>query len=166
MQPVLAGTRTQVLPTVAVPPIVSAVSRMQTLPIATVPPIGSTVNTFETAPVVTSPPSSSTVIITPAQPIPSLKTNSTIHPPVILTSQAFGKHSLQTSALGIHTNVASKLLISPDGAVLSTAQCQVNTAELTACPKPLDALVVSPNSSTGALHTHDSSLPPSQADTK
>ncbi|XP_023275326.1 uncharacterized protein KIAA2026 homolog [Seriola lalandi dorsalis] len=166
MQPVLAGTRTQVLPTVAVPPIVSTVSRMQTLPIATVPPIGSTVNTFETAPVVTTPPSSTTVVITPAQPITSLKTNNTIHPPVILTNQALGKHSLQTSALGMHTNVASKLLISPDGAVLSTAQCQVNPVELNACPKPLDALVVSPNSSTGALHTHDSSLQPSQANTK
>ncbi|XP_040915233.1 uncharacterized protein KIAA2026 [Toxotes jaculatrix] len=166
MQPVLAGTRTQVLPTVAVPPIVSAVSRMQTLPIATVPPIGNTVNTFETAPVVTAPPSSSTVIITPAQSITSLKINNTIHPSVVLTNQALRKQSLQTSALGIHTNVASKLLISPDGAVLSTAQCQVNPAELTTCPKPLDALVVSPNSSTGALHTHDSSLQPSKADTK
>ncbi|XP_019937779.2 uncharacterized bromodomain-containing protein 10 isoform X2 [Paralichthys olivaceus] len=166
MQPVLAGTRTQVLPTVAVPPIVSTVSRMQTLPVATVPPIGSTVNTFETALVGTTPASSSTAIITLAQPITSLKTNATIHPPVFLTNQALGKHSLQTSALGIHTNVASKLLISPDGAVLSTAQCQVYPTELTACPKPLDALVVSPNSSRGALLTHDSSLQPPQADTK
>ena len=166
MQPVLAGTRTQVLPTVAVPPTVSTVSRMQTLPVATVPPIGSTVNTYETALVGTTPPSSSTVIITSAQPITSVKTNATIHPPVFLTNQALGKHSLQTSALGFHTNVASKLLISPDGAVLSTAQCQVNPTELTACPKPLDALLVSPNSSRGALLTHDSSFLPPQADTK
>ncbi|XP_070707018.1 uncharacterized bromodomain-containing protein 10 isoform X2 [Pempheris klunzingeri] len=166
MQPVLTGTRTQVLPTVAVPPIVSAVSRMQTLPIATVPPIGSTVNTVETAPLVTAPSSSSTVIITPTQPITSMKTNNTIHPPVVLTNQTLGKHSLQTSSIGMHTNVASKLLISPDGAVLNTIQSQVNPAELTACPKPLDGLVVSPNSSTGALHTHDSSLQPSQADRK
>ncbi|TMS08192.1 Uncharacterized protein E3U43_005675 [Larimichthys crocea] len=161
MQPVLAATRTQVLPTVAVPPIVSAVSRMQTLPVATVTPIGSTVNTFETEPVVTTPSSSSTVIITPAQPIASLKTNA-IHPPVVLTNQALVKHSLPTSSLVMHTNIASKLLISPDGAVLNTVQCQVNPAQLTACPKPLDALVVSPNSSTGALHAHDSSLQPSQ----
>uniref|UniRef100_A0AAQ5Z6A3 Bromo domain-containing protein n=1 Tax=Amphiprion ocellaris TaxID=80972 RepID=A0AAQ5Z6A3_AMPOC len=166
LQPVLAGTRTQVLPTVAVPPIVSAVSRMQTLPIATVPPIGSTVSTFETAPVGTAPPSSSTVINTPGQPITSLKANNAIHPPAVLTNQALGKHSLQTSALGLHTNIASKLLISPDGAVLSTVQCQANPAELTACSKPLDALVISTNSSTGALQTHDSSLQPSQADTK
>ncbi|KAM7392857.1 hypothetical protein PAMA_007796 [Pampus argenteus] len=164
MQPVLAGTRTQVLPTVAVSPIVNTVSRMQTLPIATVPPIGSTVNSFETAPVGITPPSSDSVIITPAQPITSLKTN-TIHQPV-LANQSLGKRSLQTSALGMHTNVVSKLLISPDGAVLSTAQCQVDPAALTACPKPLAALVVSPDSSTGALHTHDSSLQPSQAETK
>ncbi|XP_026153218.1 uncharacterized protein KIAA2026 [Mastacembelus armatus] len=166
MQPVLAGTRTQVLPTVAVPPIVSTVSRMQTLPIATVPPIGNTATTVETGHVVTASPSSSTVIITPAQSVPSIKINKAIHPPDIMTNQALGKHSLQTSTLGIHTSVASKLLISPDGAVLSTVQCQVNPAELTACPKPLDALVVSPNSSTRALHIHDSSLQPSQADTK
>ncbi|KAK5852061.1 hypothetical protein PBY51_023565 [Eleginops maclovinus] len=158
MQPVLAGTRTQVLPTVAVPPIVSAVSRMQTLPVATVPPNGSTVNTCETAPVVTVPSSSSTVISTPAQPITLLKTN-TIRPPLILTNQALEKHSL-------HTSVASKLLISPDGAVLNTVQCRVNPVELTACPKPLDALLVSPNSSTGALHTHDSSLQLSHTDGK
>lgn len=167
MQPVLGGARTQILPTVAVPPIVSSVSRVQTLPIATVTPIGSTVNTFETAPVVTAPSSSSTVIITPAQPIAELlKTNSTIHPTGVPTNQPLEKHSLQTSSLGLHTNVASKLLISPDGAVLNTVQCQVNPAEMTACPKPLDALVVSLNSSTGTLHTHDSSVQPSQADRK
>ncbi|XP_028273947.1 uncharacterized protein KIAA2026 isoform X2 [Parambassis ranga] len=166
MQTVLSGTRTQVLPTVAVTPIVSAVSRIQTLPIATVPPIGSTVNTFETAPVGTAPPSSSTVIITPAQSVTPLKTNNTIHSPVILTNQKLGKHSVQTSVLGMHPNIAPKLLISPDGAVLSTVQCQVNPVGLTACPKTLDALVISSNSSTGALQTHDSSLQPPQADTK
>ncbi|KAM9840970.1 putative bromodomain-containing protein 10 [Aulostomus maculatus] len=164
MQPVVSGTRTQVLPTVAVSPIISTVSRMQKLPIATVQPIGSTVNVFETAPVVTTPPSSSSVL--PAQPVTSLKTNNTIHQPALLANQALGKQSLQTSASGLHNNVASKLLISPDGAVLSTVRCQVSPAELTACPKPLAALMVSPNSSTGALQTHDSSLHPSQADTK
>uniref|UniRef100_A0A3Q3FVS8 Bromo domain-containing protein n=1 Tax=Labrus bergylta TaxID=56723 RepID=A0A3Q3FVS8_9LABR len=166
MQPVHAGIRTQVLPTVAVPPIVSAVSRMQTLPIATVPPSGSTVSTFETLPGVNAPSSSTTVIISPSQTIYSLKTNNNIHPPVILTNQALVKNSLQTSSLGTHTGVSSKLLISPDGAVLNTVQGQVNPAELTTCPNPLDALAVSPNSSTGALHTHDSSFQPSQADRK
>ncbi|XP_031716195.1 uncharacterized protein KIAA2026 isoform X2 [Anarrhichthys ocellatus] len=163
MQPVLAGARTQVLPTVAVPPIVSAASRMQTLPVATVPPIGSTFNTFDTAPVVTAPSSSSSVTIASAQPIASLKTNDTTHPPAVTPNQALGKHRLQTTSLGMHTNVASKLLISSDAAVLNAAQCQVNPV---ACPNPLDALVVSHNSPTRALHEHDSSLQPSQADRK
>uniref|UniRef100_A0A3B4FK34 KIAA2026 ortholog n=1 Tax=Pundamilia nyererei TaxID=303518 RepID=A0A3B4FK34_9CICH len=163
VQTVPAGTRTQVLPTVAVPPIISGVSRMQALPVATVPPIGSTVNTFETATVETTSSSSTTVIITPGQTIPSSKTNTTIHPPVVLTNQTLGKHSVGTSALGLHTSVASKMLISPDGAVLSTVQRPVSSAELT---EPRDALVICTNSSTGALQTHDSSLQPSTADTK
>ncbi|XP_041666849.1 uncharacterized protein KIAA2026 isoform X2 [Cheilinus undulatus] len=155
MQPVLAGIRTQVLPTVVVPPIVSTVSRMQTLPVATVPPIGSTVNTFETPPVVTALSSSSTVIMSPTQTVSSLRTNNSIIPPV-LNNQALGKHSLQTSPLSMHTGAPSKLLISPDGAVLNTVQCQANPAKL----------VVPPNSSTGALHICDSSLQPLPADRK
>lgn len=139
---------------------------MQTLPIATVPPIGSTVNTFETAPVETASSSSTTVIITPGQTMPSIKTNTTIYPPVVLTNQTLGKHSVQPSALGLHTSVTSKMLISPDGAVLSTVQRPVSSAELTAPPEPRDALVICTNSSTGALQTHDSSLQPSTADTK
>lgn len=70
---------------------------------------------------------------------------------------------METSALGLHTSVASKMLISPDGAVLSTVQRPVSSAELT---EPRDALVICTNSSTGALQTHDSSLQPSTADTK
>ncbi|XP_029940998.1 uncharacterized protein KIAA2026 [Salarias fasciatus] len=160
MQPMLSGTRTQVLPTVAVPPIVSAVSRIQTLPIATVPPIGSTVNSVETPPVGTAPSSNTAVAITPAQPITSLKTNNAIKSPVILSSRGSGKLSAQTSLLGVHANTASKLLISPDGAVLSTVQSRVGSAELAARPKPLDALEISTNRSAGALQTHDSSLQP------
>ncbi|XP_061590076.1 uncharacterized protein KIAA2026 [Cololabis saira] len=160
MPPVVVGTRRPILPTVAVPPIGS---RMQTLPIATVPPIGSTVSTFETVPVA-GPPSSSTVI-TPTQPITSLMSKNAAHPPVIWTNEALTKPSVQTSALSKHSSVTSKLLISPDGAVLSTFQCQVNPAEMISCPKPLDALVISSNSST-AQQTHDSTSRPPQSDTK
>ncbi|KAM6902830.1 putative bromodomain-containing protein 10 [Xenentodon cancila] len=165
MPPVVVGTQRPILPGVAVPPIVSAVSRMQTLPIATVPPIGSTVSTFETVPVA-GPPPSSTTVITPTQLITSLTTKKPTHPPAIWTNQALGKPSVQTSALGKHTSVTSELLISPDGAVLSTVKCQLSPAEMIACPKPLDALVVSSNSSTGALQTHDSTSRPPQSDTK
>lgn len=86
IQPVLGATRTQILPTVAVPPILSPVSKVQTLPVASVPPNASTVSTFETLPVETT-----------SQPLASLKINNTTHPPDSLTNQAVGKHSLQTS---------------------------------------------------------------------
>ncbi|KAM3874271.1 uncharacterized protein ACN63O_001228 [Diretmus argenteus] len=165
MQPMLASTRTQVLPTVAVPPIGSTISRMQSLPVATVPPIGSAVSSFQASPVTTTSPSSSTVLMTPAQPIRTLKTKETIHPPVVvLTNQTLGKPSRQTSASGMHTNVASKLLVSPDCAVLSTVQCLINPAG----PKPTATLLVSPSSSVGALptsHINNSPPQPSQAAT-
>uniref|UniRef100_A0A3P8WI78 Bromo domain-containing protein n=1 Tax=Cynoglossus semilaevis TaxID=244447 RepID=A0A3P8WI78_CYNSE len=138
-------------PTVAAPPIVNLVSRIQTLPVATVPPIGTTARTFETVPVGTTPSSSSDLVRTPAQPISS---NNSTHPAVVSTDQTFDR----TSTSGIQTSVASKLLISPDGAVLSTAQRQVSPAEVTTCSKPTGVLVVSSSSSSGTLNTHDSSL--------
>ncbi|KAM4634967.1 putative bromodomain-containing protein 10 [Polymixia lowei] len=168
VQPILTGTRTQVLPTVAVQPIVGTVSRMQSLPVATVQPIGGVVNSFQVSPVANIAPSSNTVIMTQAQPIRSLKTNETIHPPVVLTNQALGKPSLQMSASVGQTDVASKLLVSPDGSVLNTVQGQVNPAGLPACPKPLATLVVPPSSTTGRAlptsHINNSFLQPAQAD--
>ncbi|XP_040053795.2 putative bromodomain-containing protein 10 isoform X2 [Gasterosteus aculeatus] len=140
--------------TVAVPTIVTAVSRMQTLPVATVPPIGSTFNAAETAPSSSSSSSSSVAFASP-------RTNDASHPPVVMINQAPGKHCLQTSSPRGHSDAASKLLVGSDGAVSDAIQCRVNPA---ACPKPLDALIVFPNSPSGALHQHDSSLQPSQAD--
>ncbi|KAM4720168.1 putative bromodomain-containing protein 10 [Anableps anableps] len=165
VQPVLSGARTQELPTVAVPPILSPATRTQALPIATVPPIGSTISTFEMASAATSPPLSTT-LITPAPPVTSLMTKSTISPPIILTNQALRTNSVQTSVLGMHANLPPKLLTSTDGAVLSTAQCQVNQPEMTEFPKPQDTLVGAPNSSGGVLRTHDSTLQPLHRDTK
>ncbi|PWA26611.1 hypothetical protein CCH79_00000916 [Gambusia affinis] len=149
VQSALSGARTQELPTVAVPPILSTGTRTQALPIATVPPIGSTISTFEMAPAASAPLVST--ILTSTPPDTSLMTKSSITPPVILTNQAFRTNSTQTSSLGMHANLPSKLLTSTDGAVLSTDQCPVNQAEKTVCPKPRDALVVAPNSSGGVL---------------
>lgn len=160
IQTMLAGTKTQVPSTVAIPSIPTGASRMQTLPIATVPPVGSIVHTFETAPLVAAPSSNSTILMTSAQPLTALKTNLT-HAPG-LNNQAL--HSLETSSKGIHANVASRLLISPDRAVLNTVQCQSSTAELTACSGTKDSRVVFHNSSTGELRTHGSDLQPSQAE--
>ncbi|KAM9306553.1 putative bromodomain-containing protein 10 [Pholidichthys leucotaenia] len=162
------GTRTQILPTMAVPPIVNSVSKGQTLPVATVTPIGNTVSTLETAAVGTADPSSTTAIITPSLPITSVRMNSINNPPALLTNQTPGNHSytLQTSPLSVHANVTSKLLISPDGAILSTVQRQVSPMVLPTCTRSLDAQMISTNTSTGALQIHGSSLTPSQADSK
>lgn len=162
IQTMLAGTKTQVPSTVAIPSVPGGTSRMQTLPIATVPPIGSIVHTFEAAPLVVAPSSNSTILMTSAQPVTSLKTNLT--DTLGLTNQALGKHSLETSSKGIYANVASRLLISPDGAVLNTVQCQSSTAELAACTGTKDSRVVFHNSSTGELHTQGSDLQLSQTE--
>lgn len=152
--PMIGGTQTQVVPTVTVPPIVS---RMQTLPVATVPPIGSTARTFENVHVVPASPPSTSTMISSAQPITSLLTKK--QPLVTGTNQALEKHFVGASALDILTGGASKLLISPDGAVLGTVQCQVSPAEL-------DAPVISSNSPTGARKTREATLQSQQADTK
>uniref|UniRef100_A0A8C6MH34 Bromo domain-containing protein n=1 Tax=Nothobranchius furzeri TaxID=105023 RepID=A0A8C6MH34_NOTFU len=165
LQPVLSGTKTQILPPMSVPTIVNTVTRMKQLPVATVPPVGSTVSTFEMAPANMAAPASTAVLVSPVQPITSMASRNAIQRPVIPANKALRKDSVQISALGTHTRVPSKLLVSPDGAVLSTVQCRVNPANLNASPKPLDALVVSSNSSIGALQTHDSSLHPLRADT-
>lgn len=162
IQTVLAGTKTNVLPTVAIPSLAGGVSRMQTLPVATVPPIGSAVHAFET-PVAAAPSSSSTVLMTSAQTIWSQKTNNPNSMPA-LTDQALGKHSPETASKGIHANVASRLLISPDGAVLNTVQCQSSAADMTAFTETKESRVVFYNSSTGELRTLDSDLKPSQAE--
>ncbi|XP_056146401.1 uncharacterized protein KIAA2026 [Lampris incognitus] len=167
VQPTLEGTWTQELPTVAVPPVVSTVPRMQSLPVATVLPIGSVSNNFQKFPVANMSSSSDTVLMTLGQPVRSIKTN--IHPSIILASQELGKPSLEASAPAQPTNVVSKLLISPDGAVLNTVQGPLCPADLAACPKPLAKLVVSTSSSTGGVLsnplTNNSSLQPTQAGT-
>ncbi|XP_054896262.1 uncharacterized protein KIAA2026 [Poeciliopsis prolifica] len=132
VQSALSSARTQELPTVAVPPILSTGTRTQALPIATVPPIGSTINTFEMASAASAPPVSTTLTSTP--PDTSLMTKSSITPPVKLTNHAFRTNSVQTSSLGMHANLQSKLLTSTDGTMLSTDQCQVNLPEKTMCP--------------------------------
>ncbi|MEQ2202309.1 hypothetical protein XENOCAPTIV_014878 [Xenoophorus captivus] len=165
VQPALSGIWTQELPTVAVPPLLSPSTRTQALPIATVPPTGSTISTFEMASAV-SAPSASTTLVTPTPPVTSLMTKSTISPPVILTNQELKTNCVQTSALGMHATLPSRLLIGADGAVLSTGHCQVNQPQKTGCPKPWDALMVSPNSSSGVLRTHGSTLQPHHRDTK
>ncbi|XP_034047617.1 uncharacterized protein KIAA2026-like [Thalassophryne amazonica] len=169
IQPVLADIQTQASATVAVSPVASSAYRMQTQPVATVSPFGRTVKSSEAPSVIVKLPTTSTAIGTALQPVGAQKASDAIHPPVLQTSQALEKSSLQMSAIGMPNKLPSKLLISPDGAVLTTVQCLRNPAEQTNCPEPQAALMVCPSSFSGASHIshkHDCSSQPSQADTE
>ncbi|XP_053708168.1 uncharacterized protein KIAA2026 [Synchiropus splendidus] len=108
VQPILAGEGAQLVPTVA--PIVSTGTRIQALPIGTV---------LQRVPAVAS--------LSP--PITQLRTNDSTPAPIVWTN--LQSPGTQTSASGINQNVAPKLLISPDGAMLSTVQSQVNPGNVT-----------------------------------
>ncbi|KAM9794410.1 putative bromodomain-containing protein 10 isoform 1-T2 [Syngnathus typhle] len=107
-------------------------------------PIKSTMDALETAYMVTlSPPPA------PFQPVTLLTTN-----PVGLTNHTLVPPSLQKSTLGM----AKKLLVSPDGAIMSSVPRQAQAAEPSAFPKAT-GLILTPNSSGGAWHHQ---LTPSQ----
>ncbi|CDQ73979.1 unnamed protein product [Oncorhynchus mykiss] len=158
MQPmgVVSRSRTQVLPAVAVPPIGSTVSRMQTLPVATIPSIGSAFSSKQASPVATVSPSNCTIIMTPAQPIRTVMSAETIRMPTVLSNPqqqqilGLGKpplQPLQAPASAVQTtSPTTKLLVSPDGAVLNLAR---GPTTITGLPemanKSLAALVVTPN---------------------
>ncbi|XP_029564401.1 uncharacterized protein KIAA2026 isoform X2 [Salmo trutta] len=158
MQPMgVVSTRTQVLPAVAVPPIGSTVSRMQTLPVATIPSIRSAFSSKQASPVATVPPSNCTIIMTPAQPIRTVMSAETIRMPTVLSNPqqqqilGLGKpplQPLQAPASAVQTtSPTTKLLVSPDGAVLNLARGPTNITGLPEMAnKSMAALIVTPNS--------------------
>lgn len=100
-------------PVVTRAPVSSTISRMQKLPVATVPPIGCPVT-----PVVTVPPSMNSVIKTSCQPIRALQPGA-IGKHVVLPQRT---QTQSTSAVQMTSGTSSKLLLSPDGAVLNIIQ--------------------------------------------
>ncbi|XP_076836818.1 putative bromodomain-containing protein 10 isoform X2 [Brachyhypopomus gauderio] len=106
-------------PVVSMPPMSSTVSRLQTLPVATVPPIGGTVNSSLTTAVAPVPLSVNTVIMAPCQSVRAVQPGN-IRMPVVMTSpsQVHSKGVVHVpGAQSTHTS--SKLLLSPDGAILN-----------------------------------------------
>uniref|UniRef100_A0A673YB91 Bromodomain containing 10 n=1 Tax=Salmo trutta TaxID=8032 RepID=A0A673YB91_SALTR len=170
VQPIGAvSTRMQVLPTVAVPPIWSTFSRMQSLPVVTVPPLGGAFGS-KTSPVATVPPSNSTVIMTPAQPVRTVMSAETIRMPIVLSNPwqqqilGLGKCPLQASQMPASavqtTSPTTKLLVSPDGAVLNTVRGPTaNTGLPEMANKPLATLILTPKSTGRVLP-----LPPVNTD--
>lgn len=101
-------------PVVTVSPMCSTMSRMQTLPVATVPPIGSTITNSQTTCVVTVCPSINTHLMANCQPVrPGNIKMAVMNPPQIKSKTP----TQVSSGQAVHTT--SKLLLSPDGAILN-----------------------------------------------
>ncbi|XP_056301974.1 uncharacterized protein KIAA2026-like [Danio aesculapii] len=145
---VIPSTKTTIVrnsPMVNVPPMKSTVSRMQKLPVATVQPIGGPINTSSATPIATVPPSMNTVIMTPCPPIRAVQPG-TVGKPVILPQLQQGQHTVP-----IQVPTSSKLLLSPDGAVLNIIQA----SSVQVMAKPTTGQVVSSTSSSVTNFTHE-----------
>ncbi|XP_061703661.1 uncharacterized protein KIAA2026 isoform X2 [Syngnathoides biaculeatus] len=113
--------------------------RIQNLPIA------STTDNLETSCAVTlSPPPAA------FQPITMLTANR-IHQSIALTDQPLVKFSVQKSPFGVGNSLANKLLISPDGAILSSVQCEAKAAAPNMYPKKT-AVILTPSTYSGSWH--------------
>ncbi|XP_051533837.1 uncharacterized protein KIAA2026-like [Myxocyprinus asiaticus] len=140
-------------PIVTVPPMSSTISRMQKLPVATVPPIGS-----PATPIATVPPSLNTVILTSCQPIRAVQPG-TIGKPVILPQplQGQSKSPVQVPTSVLTTYTPSKLLLSPDGAILNIVRASAPSS-LKEMSKPMTTQVVVPTTTSVTapfLNTND-----------
>lgn len=138
-------------PMVTVPPMSSTISRMQKLPVAMVPPIGGPTNASPATPIASVPPSMNTVIMTPCPPIRAVQPG-TIGKPAILPQPLQGQNTIPSP---------SKLLLSPDGAILNIVQA----SSIQVLAKPMAAQVVSSSSSSVTVPTLNTSDPLRKPDT-
>ncbi|XP_048021657.1 uncharacterized protein KIAA2026-like isoform X2 [Megalobrama amblycephala] len=138
-------------PMVTVPPMSSTISRMQKLPVAMVPPIGGPTNASPATPIASVPPSMNTVIMTPCPPIRAVQPG-TIGKPAILPQPLQGQNTIPSP---------SKLLLSPDGAILNIVQA----SSIQVLAKPMAAQVVSSSSSSVTVPTLNTNDPLRKPDT-
>lgn len=138
-------------PVVTVSPMSSTVSRMQTLPVASVPPIGSTTSSSQTTCVATVSPSVNTLLMATCQPVRpvhpgNIRMTVTNHPPQVKSKTPIHVSGGQTIC------PTSKLLLSPDGAILNVLRCP----SLQNLPMMTDKTTVGvTTSNTPVLHTLD-----------
>lgn len=128
-------------PMVTVPPINSTISRMQKLPVAMVPPIGGATNASPATPIASVPPYMNSVIMTPIRP-------GTIGKPAISPHPLQGQNMVPSP---------SKLLLSPDGAILNIVQA----SSIQVLAKPM----VSSSSSSVTVPTLNTNYPMRTPDT-
>lgn len=139
-------------PVVTVSPMSSTVSRMQTLPVATVPPIGSTMSSGQNTCVATVSPSINTLLMATCQPVrPVQPGNISMTVPSHLP-QVKSKTPSQVSG-GQIICTPSKLLLSPDGAILNVLRYP-SLQDLPVMTDKMAAGVTTSN--TAVLHTLDS----------
>ncbi|KAM9451486.1 putative bromodomain-containing protein 10 isoform 1-T1 [Clarias gariepinus] len=131
-------------PVVTMSPMSSTVSRMQTLPVATVPPIGSTITCSQTTCVATASPSINTLLMATCQPVrPVQPRNIKMTVP---SNTLLVKSKTQTQVSDEQTTcTSSKLLLSPDGAILNVLKCPALQNLMVTTDKPALGLT-SPNS--------------------
>lgn len=109
-------------PVVTVSPMCSTISRMQTLPVATVPPIGSTISSVQTTCVATVSPSINTLLMATCQPVRPVQPGNIGMTVTSCPPQIKSKTPTQVSG-GQLMHTPSKLLLSPDGAILNVLGC-------------------------------------------
>lgn len=109
-------------PVVTVSPLCSTISRMQTLPVATVPPTGSTNSSGQTTCVATVSPSVNTLLMSTCQPVRPVQPENIRMRVTGCAPQIQSKTVIQVSG-GQAICTPSKLLLSPDGAILNVLKC-------------------------------------------
>ncbi|XP_051536856.1 uncharacterized protein KIAA2026-like isoform X2 [Myxocyprinus asiaticus] len=122
-------------------PMSSTISRMQKLPVATVPPIGS-----PATPIATVPPSVNMVVMTSCQPIRALPPGTIGQPVIFPQPQVQSKSAIQVPYSASTTSTPSKLVLSPDGAILNIVRASAPPS-LRLMSKPMTAQVGVPTSS-------------------
>ncbi|KAL2099605.1 hypothetical protein ACEWY4_003999 [Coilia grayii] len=110
----VSRTVASVAKTVTVPFISSSTCRMQAVPIATVQPIDSRLNNRQAVPLTSVSSSSKAVIMTPCQPV----SNAT--PESVALSVVLADSSQNKGTSGLTGLSYNRLLVSPDGAILSS----------------------------------------------
>ncbi|XP_035247314.1 uncharacterized protein KIAA2026 [Anguilla anguilla] len=142
-------SRTQAFSTATTPPIGSTVSRMQSVPVATVPPTGSVFSWRQASPIATIQPSMTGVIMAPGQLAKPMQSEP-INMPQASSNPSPAASKQVASSVVLASSSSSKILVSPDGAVLNVIRSSALSG-LPSVSKALATVVVTTSSNTGRV---------------
>ncbi|XP_051786171.1 uncharacterized protein KIAA2026 isoform X2 [Erpetoichthys calabaricus] len=140
-------SRSLTFPTATVLPM-STSGRTQALPVATVPPIGSAFTKPLVSPMTTVPPTPSTLLIAPGLQ-PTAKLSDPLKMAVPFSGVSSKPMHFANSSVLLKDPPATKLMVSPEGAILNTISSPVSHF----LPKPVATVMVTPSSSTEGVIT-------------